>query len=152
MSVHSVRKIQGRIKTQTRRPKYRDKGFANCGDLLWVKEPWAALLHPDHRHIKEREQVAPGDYVVYRADWPHIVDDWYSSMFMPRWASRLSLRVLDVREEWLQDISPQDIAAEGFASKKDFRETWDTLHKTRQDWAMWDCNPKVWVVDFEVMG
>ncbi len=39
---------------------------------------------------------------------------WRSSTTMPRWASRLTLVVTDVRVQRVQDISEEDARAEGF--------------------------------------
>jgi len=74
------------------------------GDRLWVRETWASiddlLFRPDN--------------IIYRADpndgWEH---GWRPSIFMPRWASRLTLIVTDVRVQRLQDISEEDAIAEG---------------------------------------
>jgi hypothetical protein len=43
--------------------------------------------------------------MVYRADGDEIASAWRPSIFMPRWASRITLDLVDVRIERLQDIS-----------------------------------------------
>ena len=74
------------------------------GDTLWVRETWAP-----HPHGVMRCGA------VYRADLDAVPDAgrWRPSIHMPRWASRLTLRITDVRVERLQDISEDDARAEG---------------------------------------
>jgi hypothetical protein len=75
--------------------------YGKPGDLLWVRETWA-------RH-------ASG--VDYAADFAAIsrpeAGPWRPSIHMPRWASRITLRITDIRVERLQDISEDDALAEG---------------------------------------
>jgi hypothetical protein len=76
---------------------------------------------------------------------------------MPRWASRLVLQILDVRVQHLQDISIDDILAEGIpplACDQDASELyeawadlWDDSNAKRG--YSWDSNPWVWVIEFE---
>lgn len=123
--------LEGR-KTQTRRvvkgtsehrgpynPAYieqyrRDAGWKAIaphpvGSEMWVRETWTQ----DGRG----GQMANGeDAVYYLADMPDPApwkEYWKPSIFMPRWASRLTLTVKDVRVERLQDISEEDAEAEG---------------------------------------
>lgn len=79
------------------------------GDRLWVKEAWT-----DHG-------FADGE-AVYRAtafeDTGYTLEEiaelrWRPSIYMPRWASRLTLTVTDVRVQRLQEISEADARAEG---------------------------------------
>lgn len=125
------------------------------GDLLWVRETWA----------DPTDQV-----VVYRANWredalargldniPETDRDvrWRPSIHMPRWASRITLRVTDVRVERLQDISEADAVAEGFIHSRDpsgdgtdsrelFAMLWNAIHSP----AAWDANPWVAAISFE---
>ena len=71
------------------------------GDRLWVREAWRL---PDG---------APKGWVDYRADDTRDGFKWKPSIHMPRWASRITLEVTDVRVERLQDISEADAMAEG---------------------------------------
>lgn len=92
-----------------RRPKGR--GFEDCpygrpGDRLWVRETWC-------------QTSTHG--IVCRADG-EISDEfgpWKPSIHMPRWASRITLEITDVRVERLQEISEADAIAEGIERLKD---------------------------------
>jgi hypothetical protein len=158
--------------------RWMDEGGANggllrCpygvpGDRLWVRE---AICRS-------------GGYLQYEADtktsrhlWPA---DWKRDarigMFMPRWASRLTLEVTDVRVQRLQDISEEDATAEGVifdadegahrvdgvalpradhpnhatigwvSARRAFEHLWDSINAKR---APWDSNPWVWAVAFK---
>lgn len=75
------------------------------GDRLYVREVWRPI------HSGDRSLGAE-----YRADKPADWRDqtvWRKSGHMPRWASRLTLAVEDVRVQRLQQISEADCLAEG---------------------------------------
>ena len=95
--------------------------YGKVGDRLWVRETW----HPigDSGGLWFRAGIP-----VYRAgmrtgEWA--ADDkvmgvalpadikWKPSIFMPRWASRLTLEITGVRVERAQDITEEDALAEG---------------------------------------
>lgn len=138
MSAESVRAILAGTKAQTRRV-VKGVNNANClpvrkgvtthvldaashglcphgqpGDRLWVRETWyddIAIMRPED---------TTNDGIYYRADgeaheqFEDTLDfAWSSPLFMPRWASRLTLELTDVRVERVQDISGDDAFAEG---------------------------------------
>lgn len=71
------------------------------GDRLWVKETWA------------KDDLSPTGARYYATDAVSDLRKKRASIFMPRWASRLTLLVKEVRVERLQDISEADAVAEG---------------------------------------
>ena len=83
--------------------------YGTIGDLLWVRETfgngWTKRPVPDdkicYRATPLEEQ---GFRFCYR---------WFPSIHMPRWASRITLEITDVRVQRLQDISEEDVISEG---------------------------------------
>jgi len=80
------------------------------GDILYVRETW--FQHYD------------GSY-DYRATTTFDTKGWKPSIFMPKTAARIFLRVTDVRVERLQDITDLDAIKEGCEGTK-----CDCAHKT----------------------
>lgn len=96
--------------------------YGKPGDRMWVRETWGLAAHTDPTdwHRGSIAGVSAGEIlerwrVEYRADWQTDGDAcyWRPSMFMPRWASRITLRVTNVRVQRLQEISEEDARAEG---------------------------------------
>ena len=154
--------------------------YGQPGDRLWVREAWC--------HLNDVRTGDPGSdalqrRVFYRADYPGdtlMHDDdpaekikWRSSRFMPRWASRLTLEILSVRVERVQDVSYEDAIAEGAADyanymadeplnevgetieqtarrlqwpQRQYRLLWDELNASRGH--PWQANPYVWRIEF----
>jgi hypothetical protein len=117
--------------------------YGALGDRLWVRETWTE--NPD-----EPSQA------IYRADpeWEEIFTGWRwrSGMFMPRWASRLTLEITDVRVERVQSISEGDAREEGFGGshepRADFAAIWVEIHSLKS----WNDNPWVWALTFRRRG
>lgn len=134
------------------------------GDHLWVREAWALVPQTAYRCSDGVEQMnKPGcnhDAAVFRAGWERSPPNrWHPSIHMPRWASRITLRVTEVRAERLHAITSADAIAEGCPAhsnsatidcdtpnpRDDFRDLWNSINGA----GAWDANPWVWVVRFE---
>ena len=132
------------------------------GDRLWVRETWG--FHVTSIGSKRYEE---GPF-VYRADCmdetPLLGGKWRPSIFMPRWASRITLEVTEVRAQRIQDISEEDARAEGMPTlanllcladppnaepmrRESFNALWNTIHRKHPD-HQWQANPWVWAYTF----
>lgn len=101
----------------------RDIRFA-IGDRLWVRETWACHCATNDQKPSEIDRdmwsvrYFADDHVrpAARDGSLALLDQCKKkrvAIFMPRWASRLTLTVTDVRVQRLQDISEEDAIAEG---------------------------------------
>lgn len=150
------------------------------GDLLWVREAWnithLSTLAPGEKIGKPEDLCAKdnhgfggayADGVVYAADGvkghpAYGKALWRSPIHMPRWASRLTLRVESARPERLKDITEDCAEAEGVRFRRvwgycgggyagsylpEFRRVWDALHKRKPE-EQWERDPWVWVIRF----
>lgn len=94
------------------------------GDFLWVRETWQRCTGC---------YGSPG--FVYRADCDHVpAHKWKPSIFMPKNAARIWLRVTDVRCERVQDISEEGARAEGC-------EQWTQTAQDIADMQISDASP-----------
>jgi len=98
--------------------------FGQVGDLLWAREAWR--LHGRFSDVarivyaaSERRSwtEAHDDFPVRLAASLKQRDGWRSSIHMPRWASRLTLEITEIRIERLATISRDDAIAEGATSR-----------------------------------
>ena len=129
------------------------------GDLLWVRETWDW-----NEEFGSKSRDCP--YLFYQANQiqpePRNSPKWRPSIFMPRWASRITLKVTTVKVERVQEISEDDTCSEGvswesWAVENDmgdwpainaFRALWDSLNAKRGHG--WDQNDWVGAYTFEV--
>lgn len=149
--------------------------YGKPGDRLWVRE--TTCIAP--RHFATPDDTCVVDYegfarfVSYRADG-HPEDamrdyklKWTPAIHVPRWASRITLEVVAVRVERLQDITEEDARAEGIqvselgeiasatlelikgeqwaAAVLQYAELWQSINGE----GSWAANPWVWVVEFK---
>lgn len=131
--------------------------YGRPGDRLWVRETWAAVEWA-YRDGTEGTRVLYCADEPSRNEWrPEEGDRWRPSIHMPRWASRITLEVTNVRVERLQAISEDDVEAEGVGLTEwnghpewprtaGFAELWDSLAKPGVRWAD---DPWMWVVGFK---
>ena len=153
-----VRAILGGRKTQTRRgvkaPSWSspekagvDFGcpYGATGDRLWVRESFSVYGQPGNPQV------------FYRADYDEKTDalKYKPSIHMPRWASRITIEVVDVRVERVRDIIPSDAISEGIGvcgriedtnAIADFCALWDSINAKRG--YSFESNPFVWVIGF----
>lgn len=93
----------------------------SVGDMLWVREACALLPRTAYRMSIGTGTIAQVEHptdgytaAVFREGFDRSgAPRWRPSIHMPRWASRLTLRVTDVRVQRLRDISEADAKAEG---------------------------------------
>jgi hypothetical protein len=160
------------------------KANASCpygqpGTKLWVKETWCPVDDTEFDGEEWVDYKATPRYaepgVSHPAGWENLPDDldtlhWKPSIHMPRWASRLTLEIINVRVERVQDISQEDIESEGLwyfseayrdeickwrdcasaiqnTRRKYFKILWDSINLKRG--FGWDSNPFVWVIEFK---
>lgn len=125
------------------------------GDRLWVRESFLPDPPNGHRAWDDHTcsfvewsgcgekiadvppQLQNSEECIFAADpkWIGFCMTWRPGIHMPRWASRLTLLVTDVRIEKLQDISEADAIAEGIEPVYDERSPGQTL------WKDYECYP-----------
>lgn len=82
-------------------------------DRLYVREAWAPIMALTHNDPGGQAIVDGGFYRADGGTTDGEIARWRPSIHMPRWASRLTLAVTDVRAQRLQDIGEADAIAEG---------------------------------------
>lgn len=148
--------------------------YGKVGDILWVRETSLWVMR-DHAHDL-LEGSKDNNQIVYKAsvneDWFNYAKEkynykWKPSLFMPKDACRIFLKITNVRVERLADISPNDSIKEGIEVEgsnpwyKDyirnidfypfanpwfsFRSLWISINGKDS----WNANPWVWVIEFK---
>lgn len=134
--------------------------YGQVGDLLWVRETIYCNWGGEWRYKADNSLIKDGDF----NKGEYFDGDDMSprpSIFMPRWASRILLEITGLRAERLQEVSREDIRAEGIVLPVSPRFTPGTLSELHQEFQdLWgslnakrgypfDFNPWVWPISFK---
>jgi hypothetical protein len=154
-------------------PKY------SVGDVVYLKEPYARSYIPEVGDRYDNPLQAACDpkcwETIYKFDGKIYYGDdgpveWENKLFMPASAARYFIRITDIEEERLQDISEEDCIREGIIKKRDSifdcdAYDWRSDSNVNYGTAVasyaslidfingrgtWDSNPWVWVYDYEL--
>ena len=110
--------------------------YGKPGDRLWFKETWRtracfankkpSLICVHDAQDRENWPWLREENIEYAADGKgEFHGKLRPSIFMPRWASRVTADLLEVRWQRLQDITPEDAEREGLKKlSKDQGRTW----------------------------
>jgi hypothetical protein len=140
--------------------------YGIIGDRLWVREAFATV------------ECNRAKACAYKEKYENASVKWKSPIYMPRWASRLTLEITDIKVERLQDMRQRDAIAEGVtpldkivkgsdvvhpvgAIPKDvelvgndylgaYKTLWNSINAKRG--YSWESNPWVWVISFRVVN
>jgi len=159
---------------------FRERDIVVCpygkpGDRIWVRENYRPYVDENgvstiqyqadlsQIEIENTEEAANRWMDLRRPEeqWPEMREPkWRPSIHMPRLASRITLEIVSVRVERLQDISEEDAKAEGVVGEQEaaaaglewydkprraFLFLWQSINGPES----WDANPWVWVVEFK---
>lgn len=191
------RMVKGPLYFAGSQPAIPDSGKGRCpygqpGDRLWVRETWRYADWTEDGQpwiaykadgAKRHTDDIPDDWEGRLVDiWAELsepanynIDNcaadrkWRPSLFMPRWASRITLEITDVRVERVDDISEEDAKAEGLLEWTDpprvtqkhygatVADVWETdprkaflrLFYDINKRAQRESNPWVWALTFK---
>lgn len=149
------------------RGSIRSCRFGVPGERLWVREAFGIFdAAGNERAVGYRADGEDGEGYwrevlesrYFQDDYFPADEKWRPSIHMPRWASRITLEITDVRVERLQEITEEDAQKEGCDgwvlemgddfgdSVVPFMHLWDSINGKKYPWAS---NPWVWVVSFK---
>lgn len=153
-------------------PLWIKSPYGKPGDILWVKEN--CRFHSKYDDTPPSE-IPVGEVLSYCADEDENVSfqgKIRPSIFMLRWASRITLRITNVRVERLNDIGSSDAKQEGITDPwpeyvgvepdggpivawnyiDPFRKLWDSINGKPRKGGIdisWGANPFVWIIEFD---
>jgi len=104
-----------------------DRQFIPIKDTTKAADAWVELNHYGQKrgHSSRRGRIVP-------------------NIHMPRWASRMTLVLLDVRIEQLHEITEDDARREGVNGRDEYLRLWDRIHGPGAAAK----NPFVYVLEF----
>ena len=116
-------------------------------------DPFESMFNRLWQQSTDDAIKALGDQDQYKWEPGQSPCRWRPSIHMPRWACRITLEVVSVRVERLQDISRGDAMAEGcpfpnMAEGDDPRKWYADLWEQINGPGSWAENPWVWVIEF----
>jgi len=141
--------------------KYLKCPYGQPGDVLWVRETWSPIEFEDGTHFRYKASFVENNCLNPK---------WRPSIFMPKEASRIKLKVTNIRVERLQDITGKDAVDEGIeyddelrgwinynkyipsdafggnnGSIRSYKSLWESINGK----GSWEKNPFVWVIEFK---
>ena len=144
------------------------------GDRLWVREKFITGWETDGDDVQYCDDAgndlpkrvwfaADRDLDAWAMDDGPLVENipWKPSIHMPRSLSRLTLEVVSIRVERVQEIGKADAISEGFEKQpclpidpRDwYRSEWHRINAKRAKGAYaWDKNPWVWVIEYKPLA
>ena len=104
-----------------------------AGEVVYIKEAYKITDVDTEENGYYPTQV---EYRDGEKAWVHrplgiskvVPDKWFSLMFMPVWAARYFVKILEVRAERLLGITPEDCIAEGVSSREAYFAEWDVIN------------------------
>lgn len=143
--------------------------YGKPGDRLWVRETWSHT-GTGVWTIADAARANNDGHLIFRATDNMPGASWWPSIHMPRWASRITLEITDVRVQRLQDITEADAIAEGVTrseggmwlggphpecgpdypkqfdtARRALADLWDSIYGERSPWAR---NDWVWAITY----
>lgn len=145
--------------------------YGAVGDRLWVRENWCVgskwnATRPGALPARgltvmfqaggsmggnERGKYLPDETYPAADDLPEWAGKLRPSIYLPRWASRITLTITEIRVQQLQEISTEDAIAEGWPIGGGvpifwYRNLWEQLN----GFGSWAKNPWCWALTFTV--
>lgn len=135
--------------------------YGEVGDRFWVRESWRVTSRNGNQFLEYADGMCRA-FPIGTREQPEPLG-FRTPIFMPRWASRLTLEITGVRIQRLRNINGGDAWAEGARAEGDvgtyyhaaerievFIRKWDSINAKRG--FPFESNPFVWVIEFKVIA